>query len=56
MASEIGVLVVHGIGVQQPDFANEFIAEMTDRLHDLGVAHGTIAWEPAYWANLLTVH
>lgn len=53
MASEIGVLIVHGIGVQQPDFANDFIAEMNDRLHDLGVAHGTITWEPAYWANLL---
>ncbi len=53
MASELGVFVVHGIGIEQPDFADGFIAEMQDRLHALGIAVGTIQWEPAYWADLL---
>jgi len=53
MASELGVFVVHGIGIQQPDFADDFIAEMQERLHALGIAADTIQWEPAYWADLL---
>jgi hypothetical protein len=53
MAS-VGVLVVHGIGVQKPDFANEFINEMNKRLNDLDVAPATVKWEAAYWADLLT--
>ncbi|MGH7775406.1 MAG: hypothetical protein ACREQA_24535 [Candidatus Binatia bacterium] len=53
MASEIGVLVLHGIGIQKADFAEEFIAEMNDRLKDLGVAPDDVKWESGYWANLL---
>lgn len=56
MSSEIGILVVHGIGVQKPDFADDFIAEMTDRLDGLHVAPDMIKWEPAYWADLLSTH
>lgn len=56
MASEIGVLVLHGIGVQGPDFANEFIAEINARLDVLDVAAGSVKWEPAFWADLLTPH
>ena len=48
MASEIGVLVVHGMGVQAPDFADDFIAEVDDRLERLGVMPGIIGWQPAY--------
>lgn len=53
MASKIGVLIIHGMGVQAPDFAGDFISEVSDRLDSLGVAPGAIEWEPAYWANLL---
>jgi hypothetical protein len=53
MVSELGVVVVHGIGIEQPDFADPFIAEMQERLHALGIAAGTVHWEPAYWADLL---
>lgn len=51
MEPQIGVLVVHGIGVQKPDFADDFIAEMKDRL---GNPATHIQWEPAFWADLLT--
>lgn len=53
MASVIGVLVVHGIGIQKRDFANDFVSEMNDRLTDLQVAPDAVVWEPAYWADLL---
>lgn len=53
MASKIGVLIIHGMGVQASDFAGDFISEVCDRLDGLGVAPGAIEWEPAYWANLL---
>jgi len=53
MAPELGGGVVHGIGIQHPDFATAFIAEMQDRLHDLGMAADAVQWEAAYWADLL---
>ena len=53
MASVIGVLVVHGIGVQEKDFADDFISEMNDRLMGLQVAPDAVVWQPAYWADLL---
>ena len=53
MAAALGVFVVHGIGIAQPNFADAFIAEMQDRLHALGIAANAIQWEPAYWADLL---
>ena len=53
MASLIGALVVHGIGVQKEDFAEDFISEMTTRLTDLQVASDAVVWEIGYWADLL---
>lgn len=53
MASEIGVLVVHGMGVQASDFADDFINEVNGRLERHGVMLGIIGWQPAYWADLL---
>jgi hypothetical protein len=53
MAPELGVLVVHGIGIQRPDFAKDFITDMQGRLHGLGMAADAVQWQPAYWADLL---
>jgi hypothetical protein len=53
MAAELGIVIVHGIGIEQPDFAHNFIAAMHERLDDLGIAADTIQWQPAYWADLL---
>ena len=54
MTPEIGVLVVHGIGVQRREtFAVDFIGAMSDRLERLGAAPGLVAWEVAYWADIL---
>jgi hypothetical protein len=54
MAPELGILVIHGIGVQKEDFAVGFIDEMNGRLTDLGVDPEAVAWEAAFWADLLT--
>ena len=51
MASDLGVLVVHGMGAQAPDFADAFIAEMQGRLIRLGVAPEAVAWRAGYWAD-----
>jgi pimeloyl-ACP methyl ester carboxylesterase len=54
MAPEIGILVVHGIGVQDKNFANGLITKVNGRLKDIGVNPGAVAWESAFWADLLT--
>jgi hypothetical protein len=56
MAAQVGILVVHGIGIQQASFAEDFIAEMKDRLDNLAVTADAVVWEPAFWADLLNDH
>lgn len=51
MASEIGVLVVHGMGAQPATFADGFIAAMQARLLRFGVAADSIAWRAGWWAD-----
>ena len=51
MASEIGVLIVHGMGAQPADFADGFIAEMQGRLLRLGIAPDAVAWRAGWWAD-----
>lgn len=53
MSPDIGVLVVHGMGVQEADFADGFIAEMKGRLLRLGVAEPRIAWRAGWWADVV---
>jgi len=50
MAPEVGVLIIHGMGSQQPDFADGLIAELMEKL---GVKAGDVCFEPVYWAPLL---
>ena len=55
MTDSVGVLIVHGIGVQDKHFADKFIVEAGKRLTNLGIAAGSVEFEPAYWADLLNV-
>lgn len=50
MPKRIGVLIVHGIGSQEADFADEFIDEVGSLL---GQRRGEIAWKPVWWAPIL---
>jgi pimeloyl-ACP methyl ester carboxylesterase len=53
MASELGVLIVHGMGAQPADFADGFIAEMQGRLLRLGIEPDAIAWRAGWWADIV---
>ena len=50
---DLGVLIVHGMGVQGADFADGFIREMRRRVHRLGVVEERIAWRAGWWADLV---
>ncbi|HEU0184285.1 MAG TPA: hypothetical protein VFS27_03165 [Blastocatellia bacterium] len=53
MAQEIGVLVIHGIGYPKKDFADGLKNKVNGRLVNIGVNPDAVAWEPAFWADLL---
>jgi hypothetical protein len=44
-------LVVHGIGDQNSDFAEELIAQVSARLHADADA---VFWQPVWWAPVLS--
>src|SRR5689334_13880500 len=51
--SDIGVLVVHGMGTATADFWRPLARAVDDRLEELGVARGSVAWQPGHWAQHL---
>jgi hypothetical protein len=53
MSAEAGVLILHGIGSQKPDFADAFIGALKGKLARGGVAAGRVAFQPVFWANVL---
>src|SRR5438045_9231225 len=50
---KIGALVIHGMGCQDPDFADGMIEEVSDRIHRAGFDPEEICWQAVYWADLL---
>ncbi|HKP56617.1 MAG TPA: hypothetical protein VJV78_07855 [Polyangiales bacterium] len=50
MPYRLAAIVIHGIGEQQPDFADGFIREVSDRL---GGRAEQVCWRSLYWADLL---
>lgn len=53
MPKELGVLTVHGMGTQKPDYADPMIEELHDRIFgdSVSIEDSDIAWEAGYWAN-----
>ncbi len=49
MSKDVGVLIVHGMGTQQPNFADEMIGELSDLIDD----PQRVAWQPVFWADVL---
>jgi hypothetical protein len=47
----IGVLIVHGMGSQQPDFANGMIDKLKEQLGDKA---DRICFQPVFWAPVLS--
>lgn len=52
---KLGVLVIHGMGNQKSDFANDMIEELDDRLSDeKGIDKDDVCWKPVHWAPVLS--
>lgn len=56
MSAKLGILVVHGMGSQGPGFAGEFMNEVNDRLRQAGGLETQVAWQPAWWSEILEPH
>ena len=53
MAKDLAVVVIHGMGAQDPPFAQPMIDELTDRVRDAGHDPDRIAWQSVFWADVL---
>jgi len=53
MAHKLAVLVIHGMGDQSADFAEDMIEELHDRIDDHGSDPEEIYWKPVWWAPAL---
>ena len=53
MAKRLAIAVIHGMGSQQPEFAEEMIDELNGRVGDLNKDPEEIAWRSIYWADIL---
>ncbi len=53
MDKKLAVLVIHGMGTQRPDFADGMIEEVNGRIDDAGKDPAQIAWQPAFWSDIL---
>jgi hypothetical protein len=53
--AQVGVLVIHGIGSQTPDFAAAFVSQLSATLEQSGIPSDRFAFEPVYWADILAV-
>ncbi len=53
MKKELACLVIHGIGRQNPDFADGLVAGVSARLQKLGDDPEQVAWRSVYWDDIL---
>jgi hypothetical protein len=53
-AFKLGVFVIHGMGTQTPEFADECITQISRRVRHKGGNPDTICWQRAYWADILS--
>jgi len=53
MTKELACLVIHGIGRQEPDFANDLIAGVSRQLQTFGRDPEAVAWQSVYWDDIL---
>ena len=52
--ADLAIAVIHGMGSQTRDFAEPVIEELSRRVQKRGKDPARIAWQPIYWADLLT--
>ena len=51
--SELAVVVIHGMGTQEPDYAEEMIDELNKRVAKRRKDPTKIAWKTIFWADIL---
>lgn len=54
MKKDLAILVIHGIGRQEPDFAAELIQNVNAQVDALGSDPDRIAWQSIYWDDILS--
>ena len=52
--AKLGALIIHGMGNQEADFANDMIAELSSRISGLGASPADVAWRSVHWAPVLS--
>jgi hypothetical protein len=53
MSKKLAVLVIHGMGSQDKEFATEMINEVNSRLAHISLNPNDIAWKPIFWAKIV---
>lgn len=53
MSIDLGILVIHGMGSQSPDFAESMIRELNSRISGFKKDPEKVAWRSIYWADIL---
>lgn len=53
MAYDVGILILHGMGSQGSDFADEMIGELDSRITGLGHDKNRVCWKPVHWAYVI---
>lgn len=53
MAAKLGVLIIHGIGTQDSDFADPTIKKLKRQLDDLEIKQNEVQWQTIHWAPVL---
>ncbi len=51
---KLAIIVTHGMGSQGPAFADDIIEELEERLEDINLDPGDVAWKPIWWAPVLS--
>jgi len=53
MKKNLAALVIHGIGRQRPDFADQLIDGVSTQLEKIGTDPEQVAWQPVFWDDIL---
>lgn len=51
--SKVGILVTHGIGRTEKDFSKKLRTRLRKRLEQIGVDNSAVAYQEAYWQNVM---
>lgn len=52
MSKKLAVLIIHGMGVEEPDFADGLISELQSRLDGHGKNAAEVAFAAAFWGDI----